>query len=110
MINLIVNLSSTKNEENLYFLNEKGIINEILTLAIDERLRKNFFTKYTFIISSFLLNYHNANLQKNAKYIYVFEKYQELLNSMNPLITEKDREKMSSLIKETNVNNTLQFN
>ena len=106
MINLIEILSLSKNEDILEFLNEKGIIHEILLLAIDERLRKNFFNKYTNIISSFLLNYHKANLQKKAKYIYVFEKYQELLNSMNPLITEKDREKLRYIINETNVNNS----
>lgn len=102
MINLIRNLTLSKNSEILDYLNDKGIINDILTLAIDERIRISFFSQYNNIITSFLINYHKANLPKNAKYYYVFEKYKEMLSSSNPLIKEKDIEKMTSIIKEVN--------
>ena len=100
MINIISNLSLSKNTEILSFLNEKGIINEILNLLINETIRIQLFNKYNSIITSFLLNYHKVNLQKNQKYFFVFERYRDILSCNNPLIEEKNIEKMRVIIKE----------
>ena len=107
MITIISNLSLSKNTEILSFLNERGIINEILNLLINETNRIQLFNKYNSIITSFLLNFHKVNLQKNQKYYFVFEKYRDILSSNNPLIEEKDIEKMRAIIQEVFGNNLI---
>ena len=102
MINVIKNLSYSKDKEILLFLNDTAIINEIIHLLSLERSNVELSSQYMKIIANFLLHYHNLQIEKKQNFYYIAEKFKDLLTNANTFVSSEEIEKYLNVINIIN--------
>ena len=102
MINVIKNLSYSKDKEILLFLNDTAIINEIINLLSLERSNVELSSQYMKIIANFLLHYHNLQIEKKQNFYYIAEKFKDLLTNANTFVSSEEMEKYLNVINIIN--------
>lgn len=102
MINVIKNLSYSKDKEILLFLNDTAIINEIINLLSLERSNVELSSQYMKIIANFLLHYHNLQIEKKQNFYYIAEKFKDLLTNANTFVSSEEIEKYLNVINIIN--------
>ena len=102
MINVIKNLSYSKDKEILLFLNDTAIINEIINLLSLERSNVELSSQYMKIIANFLLHSHNLQIEKKQNFYYIAEKFKDLLTNANTFVSSEEMEKYLNVINIIN--------
>lgn len=102
MINVIKNLSYSKDKEILLFLNDTAIVNEIINLLSLERSNVELSSQYMKIIANFLLHYHNLQIEKKQNFYYIAEKFKDLLTNANTFVSSEEIEKYLNVINIIN--------
>lgn len=102
MINVIKNLSYSKDKEILLFLNDTAIINEIINLLSLERSNVELSSQYMKIIANFLLHYHNLQIEKKQNFYYIAEKFKDLLTNANTFVSSEEMEKYLNVLNIIN--------
>lgn len=102
MINVIKNLSYSKDKDILLFLNDSGIITEILNLLFLERSNVVLSSQYMKIIANFLLHYHNLKIEKKQNFYYISGKFKDLLTNTNNFLSDEEMEKYFNVINIIN--------
>lgn len=102
MINVIKNLSYSKDKEILLFLNDTAIVNEIINLLSLERSNVELSSQYMKIIANFLLHYHNLQIEKKQNFYYIAEKFKDLLTNANTFVSSEEMEKYLNVINIIN--------